>query len=868
MMYKYSQVFFIFIFFIFLNTGFSQGNRQYDKNIPTGDRKSILQLLELIESNCDIVINYSPSHINLKKTIVFYKRESSVLEILNSISVQENLDLITNGNNAYLFRNLRHKQDNDTEISLSGYLKDFDSGEPLIGANIWTNDLRFGQFSDNKGYFNLKIPQNTDTVFISYVGYSKVIISGKNLKTGVLGDINLKKTLMLREVIIDDSIQKSKMELKDFQRQKYSYKLNGNISKYGISDAFNELIMKPGIIKVNDFQGGLSVNGSSPGDNIYYLDGIRIFEPNHIFGLFSSFSSKPVNNISLYSSTIPLNYSGAFSSVMDFHTRDGNSRKHEIETGLSNSAANFFITGPLKKNTTSYFIDYRHSLLDLYLPQIIKKYKDIDFRKLFFNDLNVKINHTINQYNRISAFYYQGNDQINISNNSQQFVDSENDFSWLNRTTGIFWTFIYDDDFKSDLSLSLAGYTNNSFSEFRLHDIGDTKQYLNIYSSTRIRELSFKHDFIFYLKNSRTKFGYNFSKFNVSPVLGGFISQAGSENIYIEHEKDSIINNLMTYVSCELYLNRYIELKTGFQIGHVYNKIYKNTCFNPQVSFSVKTAQNIFFELIYSRSNKFIHSLGSYAVGIPSMIWITSGRDVPGSVSDNLSLNLVYKIPSFQLGGELYYKYMNDLLTYRNSIDAYNPLASKSALIPVFHNSLSVPDNISAGIGIAYGFNLSGQFILPKLESSFAFSVNKMKEKYNDLNKGDWFSGKYDQDYSIAASIIYKLQNMNMFVNWKYHSGQVFTLPVYIINNSTGKEILDFNILNNARLGDYHSLDIGLNHIKGFKKIILKTSVGASNIYNHFNPVYAYVFKETDVYNVAQVGGIPFNPYISFELKF
>jgi hypothetical protein len=864
----YLNTLFILIFLLMSKSGYTQYNEQYSKQILTGERKSINQLLDLIESECDIIINYSPGQIHLGKIIDFEKRELEVIEVLKIISIRENLDLIINGNNTYLIRNLTRNQIDDTEISLSGYLKDFETGEALIGATIRTSDLKNGQFSDNKGYFNLKIPKQTDTVFISYIGYSQVTITGKYLRTGILGDLYLKRIIVLNEVIINESIQRSEPELRDFQRQKSAFSLHENILKYGISDVFNELIMKPGINKINDFQGGMSVNGSSPGDNIYYLDGIRIFEPNHIFGLFSSFSSKPINNISLFSNFIPLSYSGAFSSVMDFHTRDGNTTKHEFEIGISNSAANFFVTGPLKKHTTSYFIDYRHSLLDLYLPKIIRKYNDINFQNMFFNDINVKINHKINQFNRISAFFYQGKDHVNISNNSKKFLNTENDFSWLNRTTGIFWTFIYDDDLKSDLSISLAGYSNNSFSDFRLQDTGVTKQYLNIFSSTRIRDISLKHDFMYYLKRSRIKFGYNFSKFNLSPVLGGYISPTNNENISIEHEKDSIVNNSMAYLSGEYALSRYIDFKAGIQFGSVFYKNFKNPYLNPQIAISFKAAKSLYFDLAYSRTNKFIHSLGSYAVGIPSMLWVTSGKDTPVSVMDNMSLNIMCKTSSFSIRGELYYRIMRDILMYRNNIEAYNPIASKSALVPLFNINLSVPENIASGEGISYGFNLLTQFELSVLESSLSFSINKIDERFDELNRGDWFAGKFDLDYSFSAAINYKLKKTNLFANWSYHCGQVFTLPNYIINSSSGEEILDFSVLNNARLGNYHSLDLGINYKIEFKKMIIKTSTGISNIYNHFNPVYAYIFKENNVYKVSQVGGIPVNPYISFETKF
>ena len=864
---KYSHTFLLIItFFISFVYGFGQKPEQFKKYLFTGKKSNVPQLIEIIESNTDVIINYSPGQINSGAMVDFDKTESTVEDILNAIITSEKLELIKNGNNVYLIKNL--KQNNFHEISLSGYLKDFETGEALIGATIRTKDMQFGQFSDHKGYFNLKIPRESEAVIISYIGYSSLSIAGKNLKSGILGDIYLKHAIVLDQVIISDSILNNEPQTGDFQRQKFTSDLDRNITKYGINDVFNELIMKPGVNRINDFQGGISVNGASPGDNIYYLDGIRIFEPNHIFGLFSSFSSKPINNVSFFTNSIPLNYSGAFSSVLDFHTRDGNYRKPEFEFGISNSAANFFLTGPLKKYTTSYFLDYRHSLIGLYLPNIIRKYNYLDFNKLFFNDLNVKLTHKINQFNRISVFYYKGTDHVNVLNKSKKIVNSENDFSWQNHTTGLSWTFIYKGDFKSDLSVSTAEYSNDSYSGFELFEVDSHKQFLNIYSSTTLREISIKHDITYFLKKSRIKFGSNLTNYNVSPILGSFISQTNEEKINIEHEKDSILNNSMAYLSGEFYLSGNFELKTGMQIGLVYNKNYTSEYLNPQIALSYKAGKNTYVDLAYSRTNKFIHSMGSYAVGIPSMIWSISGNGIPVSVMNNLSINLMYRRQPLRCRVEFYYRLMNDIVMYKNIIDAYNPVATKNTIIPVMQAHSSVGDNIAIGEANGYGLNLLSAYNSSKMETSFTFSINKMNERYDDLNRAKFFSGKYDMDYSLALSLAYKLRHLNLFASWNYHSGQVFTLPKFLFNDSSGEEILDFSEMNNARLDSYHSLDIGMNHTMPFKKWKLKTSLGVTNIYNHFNPVYAYVLREDNVYKASQVGGIPLNPYFSLEVKF
>lgn len=864
-----NKVFFGILLILFkLNPIFSQDLGQSGIIIKTGFKKNVLRLLGEIETASNLIINYSPGHINLKNEIIFGKNENTIHDVLNQIAEQENLRLVINDRNVYLVRNFSLPEKKSSLISVSGYLKDFDTGEPLIDASVRTKNSKFGQYSDNKGYFNLKIPEETDMIIISYIGYAPVFLSKDNLKDGLLGDISLKKTLVLKEIIIKDSIQDQQPEIRDFERQKSSIDVFGNIVRFGTGDVFNDLILKPGIHKINDFQGGLSVNGQSPGDNIYFLDGIRVFEPNHIFGLFSSFGSKPVSKVSFFSNNIPTSYAGAFSSVIDFHTREGNSRKPEYEALLSNSVVNLFVTAPIRQNTTSFFVDYRHSLLGMYLPKIIKKYKDIDFNKLFFNDLNFKITHRVNQFNRMNAFYYQGQDQINLSGNTADVLNSENNFSWRNQTTGFLWTYIHKDDLKSDLSISLSKYNNDSQSEFDLGLFEGKQQFLNIFSSTLIRETSLKNDLIYYRGKSRIKFGYNISRVNHSPQLGGIITAKGGGNIIVEHQKDSILDNFMSYISADLFQSEFLNLKAGLQAGILFNDQFNNKYLNPQFTASVKISGNNYIDFAFSKGIKFIHSLGSYAVGIPSMIWVTSGTDIPVSGIHTFSINYIFRHRKNSFRSELYYKSIKNDIIYKSVIDSYNPVASKKAVIPLFNDSGRVSENISIGEAQAFGINLQAEFIISDIKTSYSLSVNKFNTFHRELNDGKWFPGKFNMNYAAAATLAYNFKNINIFADWKFHAGQVFSLPVARIINGSGQEILDFSKMNNAHLSDYHSLDIGMNSILKLKSSSCKLSAGFTNILNNFNPVYAYIYENLNVYKASEVGGIPLNPYISLDFRF
>jgi hypothetical protein len=55
---------------------------------------------------------------------------------------------------------------------LSGYVKDASSGDPLIGAVIFTADKKIGVSANEYGWYTLQAPEGEYTILCSYAGYN------------------------------------------------------------------------------------------------------------------------------------------------------------------------------------------------------------------------------------------------------------------------------------------------------------------------------------------------------------------------------------------------------------------------------------------------------------------------------------------------------------------------------------------------------------------------------------------------------------------------------------------------------------------------------------------------------------------------
>ncbi|MEZ4906981.1 MAG: TonB-dependent receptor [Saprospiraceae bacterium] len=749
-------------------------------------------------------------------------------------------------------------------------MRDKLSGEPLAGAFVRTNLKSTASISDENGFFNIKMNDLIDTLIISYVGYAPFVLLKKQFEKGLYGDIYLSHSSILHSVIIDDSLRKTEPEMIDFKDALISNKLDSKIGKFGIADAFNDLQALAGISKINDFQSGLSVDALPPGNNQYFIDGIQIFEPNHSFGLFSAFSSNSIKSVSLYKNFIPDKYNNSGSAVFDFHTLDGNYSKIDAEFGVSNSLFNSHISGPIKKYKTSFVFDFRHSLIDYYLNYLIPGDIDIDFKKMKFSDINIKITHNIKAGNKLSLIYYNGSDNINITNQYQNNWSSDNFFKWNNQAIGLNWNILINNYINYNLIISNSKYNNLSYTNFISETYDSLPTFLNVYSSSSLSLNSIKNDFNLYKGNVKYNFGLNLSGLFINSALGGISNNSSDIEPEIQNTDESVLRMLNLYFRNLIKINHRWEFNYGFSnIIYGSNKSMKYV-FSPSVSLLFKPWKYNFINIGYSNQSKNLHSLGSYAVGIPTMLWAISNENkgIPNTSINNFYALFMSKHPDFIFNLELYYKILKNNIFYNGLVDSYNPFSIEGIQFSAIGNDIELSEMISIGNSRAYGVNINSTFNVRKIDFKIAFSINRIFDKYQDMYGNEFFPGKYDLLYSTFFNMGYKINNWDLNLSWKFHSGQVFTIPDKIYKDSNGDIILSYSALNNYRMGNYQSLDFSVNRVFYFWNLPFSFSFGLSNAYNHFNPVYTYIYNKNDYYRINEVSGMPDYPFVSISVGF
>jgi hypothetical protein len=140
---------------------------------------------------------------------------------------------------------------------------------------------------------------------------------------------------------------------------------------------------------------------------------------------------------------MPAEYGGRISSVLDIKMNDGNNQDFNVSGGLGLISSRLSIQGPLKKDKSSFIISGRRTYADLFL-----KLSDDDVlknSKLYFYDLNAKVNYTLNNKNRVFLSGYFGQDQMAVGDIFG--------LNWGNQTATFRWNHLFNDKLFSNTSL-------------------------------------------------------------------------------------------------------------------------------------------------------------------------------------------------------------------------------------------------------------------------------------------------------------------------------------------------------------------------------------------------------------------------------
>ncbi|MFZ5517747.1 MAG: TonB-dependent receptor [Candidatus Zhuqueibacterota bacterium] len=718
--------------------------------------------------------------------------------------------------------------------TIHGFVREKDSKEPIIMSNVWLKDTTIGTTTNMKGYYVLSSLQpGSYEICIRYIGYKPVsrtitIATGDDIEL----DVYLEpEALEIEEVVV--SAERDKREL-DVQTSQVTVSVPQirAIPQVAEPDLFRSLQLLPGVATLSDFSAGLYVRGGSADQNLILLDHIDVYNPNHMFGFFSSFNTDAIKSVELIKGGFPAAYGGRLSSVLDVVNKEGNRQEFQGVARLSLLSATTTLEGPWKKG--SWMVSGRRTYLD-----IASKIVDFDL-PYYFYDGHAKINFDIDKNNQASLSFYAGNDVLDLSRESTDIM-----LDWGNKTFSAQWTHLFSSKMFSHFVFAGSRFDSDTEVKFDEISFGTTNQ---------VRDLA--------LKGSVT-----YSPSNRHYMDFGFETKYLNFDLNYSIVDTKYLNNFTGYYSSLFFQDNYklspfFILQTGLRLDNYSDGGY--TRLDPRVSLKRLISDQFNFTVTFGRYHQFLNLVQMEGMSFADMWFPVDETFTPGK-ADHYIVSLNYdNRQSFSFTLDAYYKDYTNIAEYRSPEmrGADETLENQTAA-----------QNFLKGQGKAYGFDTLIRNNIWGFEGWIGYSLCFTKKQVDDYNFGLEYYPTYDRRHTITTIQDYRLsRKWRMNFAFKYGSGQPYTEATarYAVIDPAGRlhyEALDGE-KNKYRLPAYHRLDVGLFYNTTWFKLPVEIFIQAVNVYNRDNVWYRIYNVADNPATVEEITMIPFVPTAGFSIHF
>ncbi|MBN2893603.1 MAG: TonB-dependent receptor [Bacteroidales bacterium] len=748
--------------------------------------------------------------------------------------------------------------------TISGIIKDSASSENLAGVTIVEKKQLKATYCNEYGFYSITLPKGKNAVEFSLIGYQSKTI-----------DIIITKDTVISIGLFSQSIELQKVIVSG--KQSHANMCYLPISKVAImpviageTDVLKSLILTPGVSAGNEGSAGLNVRGGSPDQNLFLLDGIPVYNVNHVFGFFSVFNTDALKSVNLIKGGIPAQFSGKTSSVVGMYMKEGNMQKSHGNISIGLISSKILLEGPIKKEKSSFLITARRTYIDALFRPISKSIADNTITGFYFYDLNAKWNYKLSAKNRIYVSFYTGKDKGFVKadeseNDINTIQKAHQDIIWGNVTGAFRWQSILSPKISVNNTFFFTKFdfsSSNYSLEQQTIDNETLKKEYSYSAGSGIQEIGYKSKFDIFLNLSNNlKFGVNLSQKKFFPSF--------SSEYYNDEYSELNIDKSSTNETIEaLEFSSYIEdqIKTGIfssNIGVNFNGFYVNKKLHkfiePRISSKIQFSKNFNFQVSYSNIHQYIHLLTNSSVGMPTDLWVpTTEKTEPiysniydAGLEVNTNKNIIISVSGF-------HKTFDNLIMYKQGADFLDIKTDWQ-------------DKTTKGTGYAFGIECFVQKTAGKITGQVSYTYSRSFRTFEDVNNGKIFPYKYDRPHNFNIQAEYHIKKNILFAaSWILMSGQNATFSSqYFLTTDYENYLIYRNYYqgyNNIKFPVYHRLDIAFNFTKEREKTIRMWSLGVYNVYNRLNPYYLEGSNIPD--KITGVCLAPIMPFLNYTLKF
>jgi outer membrane receptor protein involved in Fe transport len=752
--------------------------------------------------------------------------------------------------------------------TISGFVYDNENGEALIGANVYLENSSSGTSTNLNGYYVLTdVPTGRQTIICQYIGYATykkfiTIEINENKKVNII----MKPAMIESEeiVVVADSLRTvERLYNKPISQIGITPREIRQIPQVIEADLMRTLQSLPGILPVSDYSSQLYIRGGTPDQNLFLMDGADVYNPEHAFGLFSTFNTDAIKDVEVSKGGFSAPYGGRLSSIINVTNLDGNRKEFEGNASISLLSAKSTVQFPLGK-----FGSLSASIRRTYMDQTFGRYYD-EVPDYYFYDGHVKAFFDINPSNKLTVATYYGRDVLDFEFDPDNPDTESLLYNWGNTTGSVRWTHIFTPQLFSNFWITYSDFS----SKFKFEELNE---------DNFIKDVAFKGNFEYaFSKRLSAVFGYEFKKLDYAyqqKFPGGTIDVVRGRYHYIGYASF----NYSPYP------------RLSFDLGLRYNYFDSNVDYKnwaPRFSGKFRLSETSNLKFSTGLYHQYLHRIPRAFV---ADIWTTADENYKNSSAAHYILGYQKEVAkNIEFEVESYYKQYYDIYSLKSFLVDLEPQEYDNEGMPVYKETTGLFDR---GDGYSAGIEFLFRKKLGPLTGWIAYALSHTEYTADNVNHGKAFTPRHDRTSVINTVMNIELKNLIrdmlnrpqkkdrgkwlLGMNFIYSTGQPITLTssTYTMSPFPDRNLEEVLLYpssrNKFRLPPYIRMDLSITYERQYNGWTMIPFFQFFNIGNRKNVWFINYTDEEDtdnnrvVQDIETINMFPLLPTLGVTVRF
>lgn len=710
--------------------------------------------------------------------------------------------------------------------TLQGVVKDSLDGKLLPKASINIDFGKYNFLTDEEGHFQLPLSAGRHNILVKYVGY-------RSFRKYITIQADQTEQFLLNPLVndLEEVIVSSKGTEQASQRPLLGVTtLNIKTLKKlpavaGELDILRGLQMLPGVSSVGEASNGVNIRGGTTDQNLMLLDDMPIFNPTHMFGLFTAFPAEVSSSVELYKGNAPARFGGRVAAVLDVGLQNPSLDKFKLSGGISPVSNRLVAEIPLIKDKVGVLVAGRGSYNDFLLPVISDRLNGI---KANFADIVTKTFWRVNNKHTLTLSTYFSKDffQTNLLGSIGNIRASANQFDY--RTNSVAGRWFWAISPKTNI---LTTFVSSTYLPKTLLPEVNSSNVVTVRSDIKYRQL--KTSLSLERGKHKLEMGLSGTHYGIMPGLLDVGTSTAVNGVALSKEysletgafvEDEINLSARLTVSLGLRYSYFLNLgpaqvrtytegkpKDEFSVTDTLSyarnaPVQTYGGFEPRLGLRYALNDQTTLKLGYNLMRQYIQVVTNTTTPLPTSRWKTADPHIRPQIGELLAGGIFHSFRGnvLELSVEGYYRRTQNFIDYKPGADFLFSQYPETMLLTGRNRSYGIEAMVTKKKGDLTGW----------LSYTYARSENRVSEGptfAEQVNYGNWYRANYDRPHTVNASVVINQGKNNDFsFNFTYSTGRPYSIPNGYVRFDD-KIFPFYNLRNNGRIPDYHRLDFSWN---------------------------------------------------------